>query len=497
MKAEDWGNFVNKLTTNLLLDFECLNSSKDLTQCDEELSHKVKLGTDIGESIHKFITPVASASDSAFRISRPGKRAMKERRVPRWNGDLTLLRKKTPALMRRYQRTKNDENLRQQRRLQYREGNRLYQEQLRQAKLNSWKHFCSRTNECNPWNAAYRLATGKLQNQTILSTLQTPNCTYTTDIEGTVNQMMDHFIPDDNQSSDNAYHKGIRKRAKEPMDTIDDDEFTKQEILALLEKFDPRKAPGEDGLNSGILLQTFKCFPNLFTEIYNACLRRGYFPVQWKRYVIIPIVKLGKEGSTEATKYRPISLLNVGGKVLEKLLIDRTNHQIFSHRLLNGNQYGFLPQKSTVDAAMAVKGFARENLQQRNYVVMVSLDVQRAFDAAWWPSIVSNLNDLSCPKNLYILTQNYFRDRVAIYYANTYKVERKVSMGCPQGSRRGPGLWNVLYNALLNLDFSSHTKVIAFADDLAVLSQGKTPTEAEAYAKSDLARIEKWAKKIN
>ena len=203
--------------------------------------------------------------------------------------------------------------------------------------------------------------------------------------------------------------------------------------------------------------------------------------------MIIPIVKPGQEGSTEATKYRPISLLNVGGKVLEKLLIDRINHHIFFHRLLNGNQYGFLPQKSTVDAAMAVKDFARENLQRRNYVIMVSLDVRGAFDAAWWPSTLSNLHDLRCPKNLYILTQNYFRDRVAIYYANTYKAERKVSMGCPQGSCCGPGLRNVLYNTLLNLDFSSHTKVIAFVDDLAIMSQGKTPTEAEVYANSDLA----------
>ena len=95
---------------------------------------------------------------------------------------------------------------------------------------------------------------------------------------------------------------------------------------------------------------------------------------------------------------------------------------------------------------------------------------------------------------MYILTQNCFRDKVAIYYANTYKAERKVSMGCPQGSCCGSGLWNVLYNTLLNLDFSSHTKVIAFADDLAIMSQGKTPTEAEAYANSDLARIEKLAK---
>ena len=67
-------------------------------------------------------------------------------------------------------------------------------------------------------------------------------------------------------------------------------------------------------------------------------------------------------------------------------------------------------------------------------------------------------------------------------------------MGFPQGSCCGPGLWNVMYNALLNLDFSGHTKVIAFADDLVIMTQGKTPSEAEVYANSDLARIGKWAK---
>jgi hypothetical protein len=45
-----------------------------------------------------------------------------------------------------------------------------------------------------------------------------------------------------------------------------------------------------------------------------------------------------------------------------------------------------------------------------------------------------------------------------------------------------------MYNALLNLNFSSHT------DDLAVLTKGKTPTEAEAFVNSVLGKIEKWAK---
>ena len=56
-----------------------------------------------------------------------------------------------------------------------------------------------------------------------------------------------------------------------------------------------------------------------------------------------------------------------------------------------------------------------------------------------------------------------------------------------------PRIWNVLYNDPLNMKCSSYTKIIAFADDLAILTYGKTVTEAEAYAISILATIKKWA----
>ena len=63
---------------------------------------------------------------------------------------------------------------------------------------------------------------------------------------------------------------------------------------------------------------------------------------------------------------------------------------------------------------------------------MVILDVMGAFDAAWWPSILSNLRDLRCPKNLYALSQNYFSERVATLHTNTQAVRRIVTNGCPQ-----------------------------------------------------------------
>jgi hypothetical protein len=127
-------------------------------------------------------------------------------------------------------------------------------------------------------------------------------------------------------------------------------------------------------------------------------------------------------------------------------------------------------KKSTVDASMAVKVFAHTHLLQRNVVIMTRPDAQGAFDAAWWPPILYNLRNLQCPRNLYNLTRRYFSDRVAILCANTCRNERKVTKGSPQSFCCGVGLWNVLYNALLDLEFTSHTKVLAFVNDVAILT---------------------------
>ena len=83
---------------------------------------------------------------------------------------------------------------------------------------------------------------------------------------------------------------------------------------------------------------------------------------------------------------RPINLINVGGKVLEKILINRIMHHVYSN-LLNYKQFGFTPKKSAIDAALTVKEYLEDGVSQWDIAILVSLDVKGAFDAAWWPSI--------------------------------------------------------------------------------------------------------------
>jgi len=86
-------------------------------------------------------------------------------------------------------------------------------------------------------------------------------------------------------------------------------------------------------------------------------------------------------------------LLNVAGKVLERLMLDRIMHHVHISVGLNCNQYGFIPQRGTVDAAMTIKEIIEENLEQKNCTAVVCLDVRGAFDTSWWPSILHNLKE--------------------------------------------------------------------------------------------------------
>jgi hypothetical protein len=78
-------------------------------------------------------------------------------------------------------------------------------------------------------------------------------------------------------------------------------------------------------------------------------------------------------------------------------MINRIMHHVYKIDFLNDNQFGFTPQNSTTDAAMAVKQFIQPELERGRVVIMASLDVKGAFDEAWWPAILKGLRDAKCP----------------------------------------------------------------------------------------------------
>ena len=243
----------------------------------------------------------------------------------------------------------------------------------------------------------YKPASGKTRNTVALTTLKKPDGSKTANMIDTLVYMAEQLIPEDNPQDDTDHHKNIIRLTEQPIETFDDRHFSQDEVRRIIKDFNPRKAPGPDEITSDILTLVLESIPKTVISIYNECLKRENFPKECRIAKIIPNIKPGKEDSQEPSKYHPISLLNIGGTVLEKLLINRIMHYIYKIEYLNDSQYGFTPQKSATDAAMAVKQFIEPELEKGKVVIMASLDVKGSFDAAWWPAILKGLKDAKCP----------------------------------------------------------------------------------------------------
>jgi hypothetical protein len=124
----------------------------------------------------------------------------------------------------------------------------------------------------------------------------------------------------------------------------------------------------------------------------------------------------------------------------------------------------------------------------------VSLDVKDAFDAAWWSTILNLLRAYECPNNLFHLTRSYFTQRSAYLTTNNYRIKTEVCKGCPQVSCCGPGLWNIQFNTILNLNFTKRTTAVEFADDLLLITREESVREAEIFANMEMRKINAWSK---
>ncbi|CAK1593585.1 unnamed protein product [Parnassius mnemosyne] len=158
----------------------------------------------------------------------------------------------------------------------------------------------------------------------------------------------------------------------------------------------------------------------------------------------------------------------------------------------NSRQYGFIPQKCTEDALYDMLTHIVNNMRKKFINIIVSLDIEGAFDSAWWPAIKCRLRERKCPRNLRRLMNSYLEDRkVRVRYANKEYI-KVTNKGCIQGSSGGPTFWNILLNPLLDELERRGIYCQAFADDIVLVFSGESVTELERQADQTLAYVEAW-----
>jgi hypothetical protein len=108
---------------------------------------------------------------------------------------------------------------------------------------------------------------------------------------------------------------------------------TFSEVTKAMKGLKVGKAPGPNGIPSRVLTHLPKRAITFLTRVFNAVLRRQYFPPVWKHARVLPILKPGKD-PTQHSSYRPIRLLDTVGKLFEKILLTRVLQEVNERGLL-------------------------------------------------------------------------------------------------------------------------------------------------------------------
>lgn len=460
----DWESFcgrVSECSAKLCADGIVLNCSEDVQRLSQEV-----------EDI------IVDAGNAAIR-----RKTNFLRSVPWWNRKLTGLKRETNRLRRIYQAEK-DEEQREIKRLRYKECRKRYTRESLKAKKDSWKKFVQENSAENPYGIVYKMARQKMNCKSPLVAVLSEDC-YTSDWKQTAGAILEGLFGSPAEECERQRVEIETSMQKfELWDEID--------IIKAVKSMRNGKSPGRDlievemvkrALGAGLL--------PLLMDLYNGCARFGVFPKIWKTGIVRVLLKSPTKDPTQVRSYRPVCLLPVLSKVLERLIKNSISHVILHPTYSSPQQYGFRAKRSTEDAISCMRRALVETDKKMSLAIL--FDITGAFDNLKWDSILNELRRRGTNDQIFNLISDYLFEREVRVEENYESVTKRLHKGCPQGSIVGPDFWNICVDKLLIRLTKSGVVVVAYADDLVVIVYGNSRRELEVNAAVAVNIIYNWS----
>ncbi len=154
--------------------------------------------------------------------------------------------------------------------------------------------------------------------------------------------------------------------------------MSEEEIISILGSLRTGTSSGYDNICIWSIKNSINLISKTLTHIVNISLESGIVPDKLKIAKVIPLFKLGERKIIP--NYRPVSILPVFSKILEKAVYCRIINYLDTNKILVDNQYGFRRNHSTSLALLNLVDQISAGIDDKKYTVGVFLDLSKAFD---------------------------------------------------------------------------------------------------------------------
>ena len=154
---------------------------------------------------------------------------------------------------------------------------------------------------------------------------------------------------------------------------------TPRDVFSVISHLKEKKAAGLDGLPPRLLKYCAEGISVSVADLFNRSFAEGRFPSDKKSALVIPVFKKGAQ--SDPGNYRPIALLPIISKVMERLVLDKLS--LFLNPWLPPAQSGFKKKDGTVAQLTRLTQLWSEAIDNSDYAGVIFFDLSKAFDKVW------------------------------------------------------------------------------------------------------------------
>ena len=192
-------------------------------------------------------------------------------------------------------------------------------------------------------------------------------------------------------------------------------------------------------------------------DLLNKSLMSGIFPDDWKCDRVTSLFKHGE--SFELNNYRPISVISVVAKMLERIVYDQFYNFLNSEEIISKQQSGFRSLHSTVTALLEATDSWAFNIDRGYVNAVVFLDLKKAFDTVDHEILLTKMNRCGIQGKTLDWFKSYLTNRTQRCSVNGCLSDlTTLKCGVPQGTILGPLLFLIyIILTIACLSFVQHT----------------------------------------